>query len=161
METKLPQMSPTLYDTDYHLWVLETVKQLENRDFNSVDWNNLIDEVWDLSRREKRRMESLLTLLIEHLLKSTYWESEKPINLADWQAEITNFRKQIKRELKGSPSLNTYLKEIFIECYQDAREIASRRSACSSASLSQLPLSTFPVEPITNLEAILNENWFP
>jgi hypothetical protein len=153
METKLPQVSPNLYDTDYHLWVLETVKQLENRDFNSVDWNNLIDEVWDLSRREKRRMESLLTLLIEHLLKSTYWESEKPRNLAHWQAEITNFRKQIKRELKASPSLNTYLQEIFIECYQDAREIASRRS--------QLPLSTFPVEPITTLEAILNENWFP
>jgi hypothetical protein len=84
METKLPQVSPTLYDTDYHLWVLETVKQLQNRDFNSVDWNNLIDEVWDLSRREKRRMESLLTLLIQHLLKSTYWESEKPINLAHW-----------------------------------------------------------------------------
>ncbi|QOV21582.1 DUF29 domain-containing protein [Anabaenopsis elenkinii] len=149
METKLPQVSPTLYDTDYHLWVLETVQQLENRDFNSVDWSNLIDEVWDLSRREKRRMESLLTLLIEHLLKSTYWESEKPRNLAHWQAEITNFRKQIKRELKASPSLNTYLKEIFIECYQDAREIASMRS--------QLPLSTFPVEPITNLETILNE----
>lgn len=98
-------------------------------------------------------MQSLLTLLIEHLLKSTYWESEKPTNLAHWQAEITNFRKQIKRELKASPSLNTYLKEIFIECYQDAREIAARRS--------QLPLTTFPVEPITNLETILNENWFP
>ena len=100
MQTKLSQVQPTLYDSDYHLWVLETVKQLESRDFN---------------RREKRRMQSLLTLLIEHLLKSTYWESEKPTNLAHWQAEITNFRKQIKRELKASPSLNTYLKEIFIK----------------------------------------------
>ena len=153
METKSSQVQPTLYDSDYHLWILKTVKQLESRDFNSVDWNNLIDEVRDLSRREKRRMQSLLTLLIEHLLKSTYWESEKPTNLAHWQAEITNFRKQIKRELKASPSLNTYLKEIFIECYQDAREIAARRS--------QLPLITFPVEPTTDLETILNENWFP
>jgi len=33
MATPLEQV--TLYDTDYNLWVLETVKQLEKRDFDS------------------------------------------------------------------------------------------------------------------------------
>ena len=36
----------TLYDTDYNLWVLKTVKHLENQDFDSVEWGNLIDEVY-------------------------------------------------------------------------------------------------------------------
>lgn len=26
----------SLYETDYNLWVLETVKQLENKEFNTV-----------------------------------------------------------------------------------------------------------------------------
>jgi hypothetical protein len=66
----------TLYDADYNLRVLETVKQLESKDFESVDWENLIEEVSDLSRRDKRKLESSLTQLIEHLLKIKYWQSE-------------------------------------------------------------------------------------
>jgi hypothetical protein len=42
-----------LYETDYHLWVLETVKQLQNQEWDCVDWEDLLDEVLDLSRREK------------------------------------------------------------------------------------------------------------
>jgi hypothetical protein len=66
----------TLYDADYNLRVLETVKQLESKGFESVDWENLIEEVSDLSRRDKRKLESSLTQLIEHLLKIKYWQSE-------------------------------------------------------------------------------------
>ena len=142
----------TLYDTDYNLWVLETVKHLESKDFESVDWENLIEEVSDLSRRDKKKLKSLLRNLFEHLLKLKYWESAIKDNKPHWEGEIINFRKQIKDELKDSPSLKSYLKEIIEECYQDGREIASRRS--------QLPLSTFPEQPITNLEQVLDENWF-
>ena len=141
----------TLYDTDYNLWVLETVKHLESKDFESVDWENLIEEVSDLSRRDKKKLKSLLRNLFEHLLKLKYWESAIKDNKPHWEGEIINFRKQIKDELKDSPSLKSYLKEIIEECYQDGREIASRRS--------QLPLSTFPEQPIANFEQVLDENW--
>jgi len=153
MEAKLPQVSPSLYDTDYHLWVLETVKQLHNRDFNSVDWDNLIDEVWDLSRREKKKLKSLLRNLWEHLLKLTYWQSEVERNRFHWQGEIRNFRKQIKDELEDSPSLKSYLHEILWECYQDATEIVSDKS--------QVPLISFAKPPIATLEQVLDENWLP
>jgi hypothetical protein len=142
----------TLYDTDYNLWVLDAVKQLENQNFKSVDWENLIEEVLDLSERKKRKLESLLTRLIEHLLKIKYWQSEKERNFGHWQGEVRTFRKQINKELKASPSLKVYCQEIFEECYHDAREIVSDRS--------QLPLTTFPEKAIANLEQILDENWF-
>jgi len=141
----------TLYDTDYNLWVLDAVKQLENQNFKSVDWENLIEEVLDLSERKKRKLESLLTRLIEHLLKIKYWQSEKERNFGHWQGEVRTFRKQINKELKASPSLKVYCQEIFEECYQDAREIVSDRS--------QLPLTTFPEQPIANLDQVLDENW--
>jgi len=106
MSTQSQQKQQQLYETDYHLWVLETVKQLQNGEFEAIDWENLIDEVSDLSRREKRRLESLLTRLFEHLLKLKYWDSQREWNQAHWQGEIRNFRIQIRRNLRESPSVN-------------------------------------------------------
>ena len=153
MISDLEKSQKILYDTDYHLWLEETVKQLQVKDFNAIDWDNLIEEIASLGRSEKRRIESLLIRLFENLLKLTYWESEREYNKGHWEGEIINFRKQIHRELKASPSLKRYLMEIFDECYQDGRDIASKRS--------QLPLDTFPTSPIGNVEQVLDENWLP
>ncbi len=106
-----------------------------------------------MSRSDKRKLESLLMRLIEHLLKLGYWETEKDRNKNHWKGEIRNFRLQIKRLLQDSPSLKPYIRDIFDECYQNSRNIASDKS--------QLPLNTFPEEPIAPLEQILDENWLP
>ena len=73
MVSKLKQLTKNLYDTDYNLWVEETVKKLQAKDFDALDLENLIEEVSDLSRREKRKLKNLLIKLFEHLLKLTYW----------------------------------------------------------------------------------------
>jgi len=147
------QTQKDLYESNYNLWILETVQKLKNRDLNSLDWENLIDEVLDLSRREKRRLESLLTRLLEYLLKLKYWESERERNRGHWQGEIRNFRIQIQRDLKASPSLKRYLAEMFEECYQDARKIMIDKT--------QLSPDTFPESAIASLEKVLDENWLP
>ncbi len=153
MLTQPEPATKSLYDTDYHLWILETLRKLENKDFESLDLENLIEEVSDLSRREKRKLESLLTRLLEHLLKLKYWYSEKDHNQNHWQREIRNFRKQINRELLASPSLRSYLLEKLDELYQDARELVSDASGLS--------VNDFPPTAIANLEQILDENWLP
>ncbi len=99
MVTELKLTQKNLYDVDFNLWVLDTVKKLKNRDLEFLDWDNLIEEVEDLSRRDKRKIESLLVRLFEHLLKLKYWEAEKEINKGHWEAEIANFRRQINRQL--------------------------------------------------------------
>ncbi|MFP3325121.1 DUF29 family protein, partial [Planococcus sp. SIMBA_160] len=63
------QAQKKLYETDYHLWVVETVKKLQNQEFDTIDWENLIDEFLDLSQQEKRKLQSFLKRLFEHLLK--------------------------------------------------------------------------------------------
>ncbi len=153
MVSKLKQLTKNLYDTDYNLWVEETVKKLQAKDFESLDLENLIEEVSDLSRREKKKLKNLLIKLFEHLLKLTYWKVEREYNQGHWEAEILNFRQQINDELKDSPSLKPYLSDIFIECYQKGKAIAAKRS--------QLPLDIFPSSPIGNIEQILDENWLP
>jgi PAS domain-containing protein len=153
MVAQLKTETKSLYDSDYNLWIIETVKQLENRDFNSVDWDNLIEEVLGLSRSDKRKLESLLMRLIEYLLILHYWDSERERNKGHWEREIANFRKQIRKELKASPSLKRYLIEIYSESYEDGRDLASKHS--------QLPIHTFPEKTIASLEQILDENWLP
>lgn len=147
------QTTKKLYETDYQLWVMKTVKQLENKEFDHLDLQNLIDEVSDLSRRDRKKLKSLLRNLLEHLLKLKYWDSERHNNQGHWQGEISNFRKQIRDELEDSPSLKGDLREIFDECYQDGREIASKRS--------QMPLDIFPKVAIATLDQVLDENWLP
>jgi len=39
---KMKQQQNKLYDTDYNLWVLETVKKLENWEFDLLDLEKLI-----------------------------------------------------------------------------------------------------------------------
>jgi hypothetical protein len=143
----------SLYETDYNLWVLDTVQKLEKRNLESLDLENLIEEVLSLGRSDRRKLESLLTRLFEHLLKLKYWESEKGRNQGHWKGEILNFRKQIKRLLKDSPSLKPYLDTVLWQCYQDGREITAEKM--------ELPISTFPEYPIATLEQILDENWLP
>lgn len=148
---KTPQATPILYEQDYYLWLETTIQQLRSNQYSTVDWENLLEELESMGRSEKRTLESLLLRLFEHLLKLAYWEAERTYNEGHWKAEIRNFRKQIKKELKASPSLKPFLLEIFQESYQDAREIVSDRS--------KLPLETFPTEPIATVEQILDENY--
>ena len=153
MVAELRKIDKSLYETDYNLWVLETVSQLQRRDLDALDWENLIEEVMDLSRRDKQKLESLLMRLLEHLLKLGYWDSARDRNEGHWKGEIRNFRKQIRKDLRASPSFGNYILDIWEECYQDARELF--------ADESDLPLGTLSVTPIANLDQILDEDWLP
>jgi hypothetical protein len=153
MVAELRKIDKSLYETDYNLWVLEMVDKLQRRELESLDWENLIEEVTDLSRRDRNKLASLLTRLLEHLLKLGYWRAEKERNQNHWRREILNFRLQVKRLLKDSPSLKPYLLEIFNECYEDGRKLARESSG--------LLIDHFPEQPIANLDQILDETWFP
>ncbi len=41
---------PNLYDSDYQLWLENTINQLRRGDFQSVDWQNLLEELADLGK---------------------------------------------------------------------------------------------------------------
>ncbi|MGK7881265.1 MAG: DUF29 domain-containing protein [Crocosphaera sp.] len=151
--TPITETIKYLYETDYDRWVLQTVQQLQDKNYEAIDWENLIDEVMDLSRRQRDKLMSLLTRLFEHLLKLAYWESERDYNYRGWNGEIQNFRIQIKRLLKKSPSLKVYLVEIFEESYQDARKITIKKTGLDS--------TIFPDKPIANLEQVLDDDWLP
>jgi hypothetical protein len=153
MVAELQKTNKSLYEKDFNFWVLETVQKLQRRDLENLDWENLIEEVLSLSRRDKHKLASLLTRLFEHLLKLGYWYSAKERNQNHWKREVRNFRLQINRLLSDSPSLKPYLLEIFDKCYKNGIGLASDSSGLS--------LESFPEKPIATLEQVLDEDWLP
>ncbi|MCZ8039340.1 MAG: DUF29 domain-containing protein [Microcystis sp. LE17-20A] len=110
----------TLYDQDFALWIEETVKQLKSGDLSRVDLENLIEEVESLGKSQRKAVDNFLTRLLEHLLKRCY--VVLPDCYRGWEIEIRNFRKELKKEFKYSPSLKRFMIEILEECYREALE---------------------------------------
>ena len=108
-----------LYDRDFNLWIEQTKQRLEERDFENVDWENLIEEIDDVGKSQKRSLESYLELLIAHILKLRYWEEEKKRNQKHWQVEVVNFRNRIARLLKQNPSFKSYMKQVYPDIFRD------------------------------------------
>ena len=110
--------STTRYDQDFALWVAENIALLKAKNYDAVDWENLIEEVEGLTRSDKRELENRLITLFEHALKRRY------VSLQDcyrgWKVTLKRTQKQLRRVLKDSPSLRNYFVSIIEECYQDA-----------------------------------------
>ena len=62
-------MATTLYETDFNLWIEQTVNQLKNGQIQDLDLENLIEEVQSMGSNDKREIKSRLIVLIMHLLK--------------------------------------------------------------------------------------------
>ncbi|MGL4880903.1 MAG: DUF29 domain-containing protein, partial [Waterburya sp.] len=109
-----------LHERDFNLWAEQMTIAVQNQDLNAIDWKNLMDEIEDMGKSEKRSLESYLERLVEHILKLQYWEQERERNYKHWQVEVVNFRNRIFRLLDRSPSLKKYMQDIYPRVYQDA-----------------------------------------
>jgi Domain of unknown function DUF29 len=140
----------TLYDTDFAQWAEKTAQMLKDGRISEVDLENLIEEIEDLSRRERDALYSNLKIVLLHLLK---WEFQPHSQTNSWRASIREHRQRIKQQVKKSPSLKAYPEEILSECYAEARELASDETG--------LPLTTFPAECPYAITDILTPEFLP
>ena len=138
-----------LYEQDYYLWLEATAQLLREGQLSALDAANLLEEIEDMGRSEKRAVYSNLKMLLMHLLKYGY-QPEKRSN--SWRASIVEHRQRLKKAFQESPSLQAYYTEIFNECYQDARELAAAETG--------LAIDNFPVETPFTSEEILKSDYF-
>jgi hypothetical protein len=141
-----------LYETDFVLWTEKTAELLRQKNYNAVDWENVIEEIESMGRNDRNAVESWLTRLIEHLLKLTYWESERERNARHWMGEIATFRVQLKKKMKTA-TLANHARDCFGESYSEAREILIDAGYVNEVSI--------PAEPQFSLEQVLERGWFP
>jgi len=91
--------------------------------------------------------------LIEHLLKLQYWTTEKDCNARGWHNTIVEQRRQIAYTLVDSPSLKAIVNDMFLDCYQDARNDTLRKY--------QLPSNLFSQESPFSLFEVLDSDFIP
>ncbi|WP_155117939.1 DUF29 domain-containing protein, partial [Microcystis aeruginosa] len=53
-----------LIQTDYVGWLNETITLLRQKNFDKVDWENLIEEIESLGRSQKRELRNRLTTIL-------------------------------------------------------------------------------------------------
>jgi len=138
----------TLYEKDFCEWTCVQACRLRKGEIEELDIENLIEEIEDLGRSNKSSLSSYLVRLMTHLLKMRYAYQQKG-NSKSWESSILGSRYQIKYILRDSPSLKNYIKEVFKECYQDARELASLETCIRE--------EVFPKVCPWTIEEVLNE----
>jgi hypothetical protein len=100
-----------LYKQDFNLWAEQMAIAIRERNVNEMDWDNLLEEIEDMSASQRRALRSYTKKLIEHILKLQYWTSEYERCYKGWRVEVSNFRTEIIDILQDSPSLNNYLND--------------------------------------------------
>ncbi|MBW4440347.1 MAG: DUF29 domain-containing protein [Plectolyngbya sp. WJT66-NPBG17] len=135
MNTELKISQFDLYEADYYLWLQDTIEKLKHQNYEQVDWENLLDEIEDMPKRERRSLESNLVVVLLHLLK---WQYQFNQRSGSWSGSIIEHRRRIRKALRDSPSLKRYLEEVLEECYESAVQQASAET--------ELPIEEFPKE---------------
>ena len=136
-----------LYHQDLNLWRQEVVNAIQNQQLEDMDWDNLIEEINDMTASERRALRSYTKRLIEHILKLKYWNSQKQYNRRGWEKEVVNFREEIKSILEESPSLNNYLEQNYHDWY--AKSVKAMKREFS-----------IPTDSLVDLEVIMTDEYF-
>ena len=150
MVTPQRQPHPILYDTDFYQWTQAMTQALKQGHWSDLDIENLVEEVENLGRSEKRALKSRLEVLLMHLLKWAYQPEQRSNS---WRATITEQRIRIQDLLADSPSLKPYLQAEQARCYANARTLAAAETG--------LALTTFPEICPYPLSTVLTEGFLP
>jgi len=148
--SSLKAHSQTLHDTDYLQWIETTVEKLQSQDYANVDWENLIEEIADMGRSERRSLKSNLIVILVHLLK---WQFQPEKRSGSWEGSIIEHRRRVKEALDDSPSLKSYLENIFAECYAQAVKQAKAETSLS--------MESFPLICPYQLPEVINDEYLP
>lgn len=138
------------YEQDFGLWAEQMADLLASGRFSKLDIENLVEEVRDLSKRERDRLLASLRLILHHLLK---WDYQPQRRSHSWLGTIQGERANIRLYLDDSPSLRRYLTdESLFKLYAVACSDAFRETG-----LEFPPVCPYGIEDILNRSLHLSE----
>ncbi len=103
-----------LYENDFQAWIEQTILHVKNGQFESLDIENLLEELADLGRSERKALESNLMILIAHLLKLTVQKNVPESMKGSWYDSVVEHRQRIHKSLRDTPSLKNHLENPLI-----------------------------------------------
>ncbi|WP_257280637.1 DUF29 domain-containing protein [Endozoicomonas sp. ISHI1] len=157
-----------LYKTDYTRWLGQQRELLENRQFDKLDIDNLLEAMDSEMGDTSNELRSHLRILLIHLLKYDYqkrvlkdpWVEDKVIYT--WIPSINNPRGEIKEHLKRNPSLDPMTDEILSEAYYSAKPRATLElNKHIRIKEKRLNKNSFPEQCPWSFEQVTDDDWLP
>jgi len=140
-------MTDGLYDTDILAWSHDQANLLRRlgrgERVNDVDWTNLAEEIEALGRSELHAVESLLTLMLMHLLKLRAWPDSEACN--HWRGEIVGFQHEANKHFTPSMAQKIGVDGLYAFGIKRLR--------------TEAPNTRFPAENPFTLDHLLKEDW--
>ncbi len=148
----MPTITPAAvdYEQDFYAWLTVNATLLRQGRLAEIDAAHIAEELEDMSKSERRAVESYLRVLVLHLLK---WQHQPSLRGPSWQQSIDNARDEIVLRLQDSPSLRPRLGEMIAARYANARKNAMRETG--------LPLGTFPETCPFTIDQLLDADYLP
>ena len=139
-----------IYDKDLYTWSLEQAALLRAGQFKQIDLEHIIEEIEDMSKSERRALQSFLETLLMHLLK---WQLQPAYQGRSWKFTIIEQRKRIESHLQENPGLKSKLSELIEKAYDYAVTGAVRETG--------LNIDVFPAQCPWSYEQFTDPNFWP
>ena len=153
-------MSDTLYDRDLQLWIEQTIGQLKNHQFESLDIEHLIEELIDLGKSEKNALRGNLMILLAHLLKLQVQQDVPDSMKGNWYSSVLEHRQRVLNNLADTPSLKSFLVEAVEKAYPEGRKLAIKEGQLAKFGVRVPEESMYPMICPFSIEQILDEDFY-
>ena len=124
------------YETDGFGWACAQSRLIRQRRLDSVDWDNVAEEIESVGKSEQSAAESALRILMAHILK---WQAQPERRGRSWALTIAEQRLRYEQRLARNPSLKAVAEEMRTRAFPRARIEAAREM--------DVPLRTLPLDP--------------
>jgi hypothetical protein len=135
-----PVAAPPLAYPDYHKdgygWAMAQAAIIREGRIDSIDWENVAEEIESVGKSERSGVESALRVLMMHILK---WQFQPDFRGTSWALSIRNQRQKYHDGMEQNPSIKPDLEEMRARAY--------RRSRIEAAQETELNIDSFPLAP--------------
>ena len=134
-----------LYMADEVAWRDTMVELIGDGQLRDLDYGHLKELLEDMSRSDRREVESRLELLLVHLLK---WMYQRKKRTQSWRRTIREQGRELSRDFRSSKTLRNHAETILTETYAEAVKWAVEET--------KLPEDAFPAECPWTLKQLLS-----
>jgi hypothetical protein len=136
------------YNGDYYAWLTSTARALEEGRWSDIDAAQVAEELLDMSRSERRGIESHFRRILTHLLKIRYQPGR---HSRSWDLSIEESRIRLEELFADNPSLMARADELLRTAYRSARVAAARQT--------KIATDVFPVDCPYSVADVLERDW--
>lgn len=143
-------MGSLVHEQDFLLWTEQQAALLRAGRVGELDMESILEELEDMGREQKMALQSLLRMILVHLLKLDLSPAKTP--RAKWIEEVLEFRAQAESRMDNTPSLAHYADDLFRKAWPQARRIAQKSFEAHGEVVDPPPECPYSLEQVLDAD---------